>query len=120
MAQPGWDVLGCSKQGMTLGTQGGDAGAVWALPVVFRLCCHPAAGIPWGNLLSISARCQGGSAVPSYLGREFPLALWSDCGEPLPVAGTNRTLAWGSTLSLWETSLSRDANPKLLPSEMGR
>lgn len=28
MAQPGRDMLGCSKQGVTLGTQGGNAGAV--------------------------------------------------------------------------------------------
>lgn len=57
--------------------------------------------------------------VPSDPGREFPLALWSDRGEPLAVAGTNGTLGWGSTLFLWETSLSRGANPKLCPQKWG-
>lgn len=38
MAQPGRDVLGCSKQGVTLGTQGGDAGAVWAFCLLFLGC----------------------------------------------------------------------------------
>lgn len=57
--------------------------------------------------------------MPSYTGQEFPLTLWSDCGEPLAVAGTNGTLARGSTLSLWETSISRGANPKLCPQKWG-
>lgn len=50
--QPGRDVLGCSKQQVTPGTRGGDAGAAWALLVVFRLCCRQSAGMPWGSLLS--------------------------------------------------------------------
>lgn len=84
MAQPGRDVLGCSKQGMTLGTQGGNAGAVWALPVVFRLCCHPAAGIPWGNLLSISGPMPGriSSALPpgSGVSTDSVVRLWGTTG----------------------------------------
>lgn len=32
---------------------------LWALPVVFRLCCHPAAGIPRGNLLNIPGLMPG-------------------------------------------------------------
>lgn len=67
MAQPGRDVLGCSKQGVTLGIQRGNAGAVWALRVIFRLCCHPAAGMPRGNLLNTLGPMPGrisGALVP--------------------------------------------------------
>lgn len=120
MAQPGRDVLGCSQPGMTPGTRGGNAGAVWALPVVFRLCCHPEAGIPWGNLLSIPGLMPGRISCASYSGREFPLALWADCGEPLPVAGTDGTLECASTLSLWEANLSRGATLKFCPHKWGR
>lgn len=91
VAQPGRDVLGCSKQQVTLGTRGGDAGAAWVLPVVFRLRCRRAAGTLGGSLLSgpgpgarEDQRCP--PSLPGS-GREFPLALRLKRGELLAVAG---------------------------------